>query len=101
MFIVKTTPQFDAWLAGLKDQVTIMRLNKRLDKASRGLLGDIKIVGNGVVEMREFFGGGYRMYYVQQGDCLILMLGGGDKSTQSADIEQAAQLAQQLENDHD
>lgn len=68
-----------------------------MDKASRGLLGDVKPVGNGIFEMREFFGSGYRMYYVQLDDCLIVMLGGGDKSTQSQDIEQAVQLAQQLE----
>jgi putative addiction module killer protein len=97
MFTVKTTAQFDGWLNSLKDKVTVMRLKKRLDKASRGLLGDIKPVGNSIVEMREFFGSGYRMYYIQQGDCLIVMLGGGDKSTQSQDIEQATQLVQQLE----
>ncbi len=68
-----------------------------MDKASRGLLGDVKPVGNGIFEMREFFGSGYRMYYVQLDDCLIVMLGGGEKSTQSQDIEQAVQLAQQLE----
>lgn len=78
-----------------------MRLKRRLDKASRGLFGDIKPVGNGIVEMREFFGSGYRMYYIQQGNCLILMLGGGDKSTQSQDIEQAAILAKILESPHD
>ncbi|MEQ1531734.1 MAG: type II toxin-antitoxin system RelE/ParE family toxin [Methylococcales bacterium] len=68
-----------------------------MDKASRGLLGDVKPVGNGIFEMREFFGSDYRMYYVLLDDCLIVMLGGGDKSTQSQDIEQAVQLAQQLE----
>jgi putative addiction module killer protein len=56
-------------------------------------LGDIKAVGEGVWEMREFFGPGWRMYYIQQGDVLIVMLGGGDKTSQSADIAAALELA--------
>lgn len=59
---------------------------RRLEKAQRGLLGDVKSVGDGVYEMREFFGPGWRMYYIQRGEMLIIMLGGGDKSSQSKDI---------------
>ena len=62
-----------------------------------GNLGDVKAVGNGVVEMREHFGAGWRMYYVQRGETLIVMLGGGGKSTQSADIAKAVKLAARLE----
>ncbi len=62
-----------------------------------GLLGDVAPVGEGVGEMREHFGSGWRMYYIQRGPVLILMLGGGDKSTQSADIEAAKTLARTLE----
>ena len=62
-----------------------------------GNLGDVKAVGNGVVEMREHFGAGWRMYYVQRGETLIVMLGGGGKSTQSADIARAVKLAAKLE----
>ena len=62
-----------------------------------GNLGDVKAVGNGVVEMREHFGAGWRMYYVQRGETLIVMLGGGGKSTQSADIAKAVKLAAKLE----
>jgi len=62
-----------------------------------GNLGDVKPVGEGVVEMREHFGPGWRMYYVQRGSQLIVMLGGGDKSSQSADIAKAIQLASTLE----
>ena len=58
-----------------------------------GNLGDVKSVGEGVWEMREFFGPGWRMYYIQQGDVLIVMLGGGDKTSQSADIAAALALA--------
>ena len=62
-----------------------------------GNLGDVKAVGEGVVEMREHFGAGWRMYYVQRGEALIVMLGGGGKSTQSADIARAVKLAAKLE----
>lgn len=93
MFTVKHTPQFDDWLGGLRDRQTRFRLLRRLEKAQRGLLGDIAPVGDGVHEMREFFGPGWRMYYIQRGEVLIVMLGGGDKSTQAADIAVAKVLA--------
>lgn len=93
MFTVKHTPQFDDWLGGLRDRQTRFRLLRRLEKAQRGLLGDIAPVGDGVHEMREFFGPGWRMYYIQRGEVLIVMLGGGDKSTQAADIAVAKALA--------
>jgi putative addiction module killer protein len=93
MFIVKQLPQFEYWLVGLKDGFTRRRLARRLEKAQRGLLGDVAPVGEGVFEMREFFGPGWRMYYIQQGDVLIVMLGGGDKSTQQADIANAITLS--------
>jgi putative addiction module killer protein len=93
MFIVKQLPEFIEWLEGRKDSMTRIRLAKRLDKAQRGLLGDIAPVGEGVFEMREFFGPGWRMYYVQKGDVLIVMLGGGDKTTQQADISAAIALS--------
>lgn len=81
----------------MKDRTTQQRLIVRLRKAMLGSLGDVKAVGNGVVEMREHFGAGWRMYYVQRGETLIVMLGGGGKSTQSADIARAVKLAAKLE----
>lgn len=98
MYIVKTIPEFDAWLNGIKDRTTRLRLARRLDKAQRGNLGDIKSVGHGVFEMREFFGSGWRMYYIARGNILIVMLGGGDKSTQVADIAIALERAARLED---
>ena len=62
----------------------------------RGNLGDVKPVGDGVWEMREFFGPGWRMYYLQRGDVLIVMIGGGEKSTQPADIAKAIAMAKEL-----
>lgn len=97
MYTVKTHPVFDTWLDGLKDRTTRLRLSRRLDKAQRGNLGDTKPVGDGVWEMREHFGPGWRMYYVQRGAVLIVMLGGGDKDTQTADIAKAVMLADLLE----
>ena len=70
---------------------------RRLDKAQRGNLGDVKIVGDGVFEMREHFGPGWRMYYIQRNETLVIMLGGGDKSTQSNDIAKAIKLSTLLE----
>lgn len=93
MYRVETTEAFDDWLASIKDGLTRKRLGLRLRKAELGNLGDVKPVGSGVFEMREFFGPGWRMYYVQQGSVLIVMLGGGDKSTQPSDIADAIALA--------
>ena len=70
---------------------------RRLEKAQRGNVGDVKPVGDGVFEMREFFGPGWRMYYVERGGSLIVMLGGGDKGTQQADISAAKRLAATVE----
>lgn len=97
MIEILFTDTFNDWLYGLKDNVTVKRLENRLDKVSRGLFGDVKPVGEGVYEMREHFGAGYRMYYIQRGQTLVVMLGGGDKSAQSKDIERAKTLAKKLE----
>ena len=93
MFSIKSIPEFTCWLNGVKDRMTRIRLARRLDKAQNGNLGDVVPVGSGVFEMREHFGPGWRMYYVKRGETLIVMLGGGDKSTQSADIAKAIQIA--------
>jgi putative addiction module killer protein len=93
MITIKRLPEFDEWLNGLRDRETRIRLARRLDKAQRGNLGDIKPVGDGVFEMREFFGPGWRMYFVQHGAVLVVMLGGGDKTSQARDIAAAQKLA--------
>ena len=98
MLTVKTLPEFDAWLDGLKDRITRLRLSRRLDKAQRGNLGDVRPVGGGIFEMREHFGPGWRMYYVKRGNTLIVMLGGGDKGSQEADIAKAKQRETMLED---
>ncbi|MBY0579864.1 MAG: type II toxin-antitoxin system RelE/ParE family toxin [Burkholderiales bacterium] len=97
MFSIKRTNEFNDWLNGIRDGMTQRRLVKRLRKATLGNLGDVKPVGDGVFEMRENFGPGWRMYYIQRGSLLIVMLGGGNKSTQAADIAKAVKLAAMIE----
>lgn len=97
-YTVKRLDEFSDWLKSLKDALTRQRLNARLRKVQNGNLGDVKSVGDGVFEMREHFGPGWRMYYVLRGEILIVMLGGGDKSSQKDDVRQAIALAKSLED---
>lgn len=85
---------FDRWLKGLRDARARVRINARLRNVALGNLGDVKPVGEGVSEMRVFYGPGYRLYFIQQGDEIIILLCGGDKSTQSGDIKRAKLLAE-------
>jgi putative addiction module killer protein len=94
---VRQTERFRAWLAGLRDERARARILKRLDRAAGGNLGDVAPVGEGVSEMRIFYGPGYRVYFVQRGSELIVLLCGGDKSTQDADIAEAKALAKEIE----
>ena len=96
MFEVRQTARFATWLAGLRDERARARILKRLDRAKGGNLGDVAPVGAGVSEMRIFYGPGYRVYFVQRGSILIVLLCGGDKSTQGADIEEAKALAKEI-----
>lgn len=80
---------FEEWLSALKDSKTRARIRVRLDRLSLGLFGDRKSLGNGLHELRLDFGSGYRVYFGQDGDVLIILLCGGDKSTQRKDIENA------------
>ncbi len=91
-------PEFDKWLDRIKDRITRLRLSRRLDKAQRGNLGDVKPVGQGLFEMREHFGPGWRMYYTKRGDTLMFMLGGGDKGSQEKDIATAKEREAALED---
>ncbi len=97
MLTIRRLPQFDAWLRGLRDTKTRARLVARLRKAQLGNLGDVRPIGRGLFEMREHFGPGWRMYCAQRGGALVVMLGGGEKSTQDRDIAEAKRLAALLE----
>ena len=96
--IVRTVPQFEEWLRNLRDPKTKARLLNRLRKAMLGNLGNVESVGGGVYEMREHFGLAWRMYYVQRGKTVIILLAGGSKKTQARDIAEAKQLATKLDN---
>lgn len=98
MYTVKYTSRFDEWLSNLKDPKVKGRLIARLRKVQLGNLGDVKPVGEGVFEMREHFGPGWRIYYTQRGKEIIILLGGGQKSTQNADIAKAVKLAGSIED---
>ena len=97
MIEVRQTTRFATWLAGLRDERARARILKRLDRAGQGNLGDVAPIGGGVSEMRIFYGPGYRIYFVQRGSALIVLLCGGDKSTQGADIGEAKALAKEIE----
>jgi putative addiction module killer protein len=97
VYVIKTLPEFDAWLRGLRDKTAQRWLVARPRRVFFGNLGDTKPVGNGVSEMREHFGPGWRMYFTLRGRELIVMLGGGDKSSQQADIAAAQRLASRIE----
>jgi len=98
MYRILETDNFIEWFNSLKDLPTRIRLARRLDKARLGNLGDVKALTEGVYEMREKFGPGWRMYYVIRGKTIIVMLGGGDKSSQSNDIKAAKKFALLLED---
>lgn len=83
---------FDEWLDRLRDRRARARILTRLDRVGAGNLGDHKSVGGGVVELREHFGPGYRIYCGRDGESLIILLCGGDKSSQSNDVERAKRL---------
>jgi len=97
MYKVIRTPAFDAWMRSQPDSPTRVRLARRIARLQLGLFGDIAHVGEGVFELREFFGPGWRMYYTVRGGYLVVLLTGGDKSTQRNDISRALALAKALE----
>ena len=90
---VRRTEEFASWLRGLRDRLGRAKILARIDRLQEGNPGKTRSVGGGVVEMKIDFGPGYRVYYIQRGELLILLLCGGDKSTQTNDIKLAKSLA--------
>lgn len=86
---------FDHWLRRLKDRRAAVRVLVRIDRLAAGNPGDVKPVGGGISELRIDYGPGYRVYYLQDGPQLILLLCGGDKSSQRQDIEEAHRIAEE------
>jgi len=94
---IHTTSTFDKWVSKLKDRQAAKAIAIRLDRAINGNLGDIQPVGGLISEMRIFIGKGYRLYFTMRGNEIIILLCGGDKSTQQQDIKLAKQIANDLE----
>jgi putative addiction module killer protein len=96
MLTVETTNAFDAWLAGLRDRRGRTSISQRITRLAAGQLGDVKSVGDRVSELRIDTGPGYRLYFTRRGGHLIVLLCGGDKSSQSRDIARAKALEREL-----
>jgi putative addiction module killer protein len=96
MTVIETRP-FTAWMASLKDLKMRARIAERLRRiALSGMLGDHKELGGGVGELRFHFGPGYRVYFCRRGGEIVILLGGGDKGSQSRDIKAARALAKEV-----
>lgn len=96
MIEVRQTETFAKWLFKLRDLRARARIQARIDRLELGNSGDAKPVGEGVSEMRIDYGPGYRVYFIQKGSELIILLAGGDKSSQSRDIQKAIEIAKEL-----
>lgn len=95
MLDVRKTAEFLAWLESLKDIRAQARIYLRIDRAEKGNLGDVKFF-DGIGEMRIDYGPGYRVYFVQRGKVLVILLCGGDKSSQKSDIKKAIAMAKEV-----
>jgi putative addiction module killer protein len=91
------TEAFSTWLRDLKDANAQARIQIRLERLASGNPGDVKPAGSGVSELRIDYGPGYRIYFLQRGEIVIILLCGGDKRTQARDIKRAIQMAGELE----
>jgi putative addiction module killer protein len=96
MIEVRETDAFSEWLSGLRDARAKAEVARRVRRLALGNPGDVRPVGEGVSELRIHYGPGYRVYYVQRGDLLVVVLRGGDKSTQAKDITLALKLASEV-----
>ena len=93
---IRQTVIYEKWIAGLRDRQARARVEARIRRLSLGNPGDVKPVGEGISEMRINYGPGYRIYFVQRGQHLVILLAGGDKSSQARDIKTAQSLAREL-----
>lgn len=96
MIEIRQTETYSRWFNNLRDSQARARIDIRIRRLSLGNPGDVKPVGQGVSELRINYGAGYRVYFIQRGNSLIILLAGGDKKTQNKDIQTALKLAQNL-----
>ena len=95
MIDVRYHPEFDKWLASLRDQRAVDRIVSRIGRVRFGHMGDVKTI-RGIGELRIDYGPGYRVYFVRKGQAIIILLCGGDKSSQQRDINQAISMAKEV-----
>ena len=93
---IQTTQIFEQWFESLRDRQARVRVQVRIDRAEYGNFGDSAPVGEGVSEMRIHYGPGYRVYFMKRGHEIVILLAGGDKSSQAKDIKTALELAREL-----
>jgi len=96
MIEIRQTEGYFQWFKSLNDREARGRIDARIRRMSLGNLGDVKPVGEGVSELRIDYGPGYRVYFAQRGQTLVVLLAGGDKKTQDRDIKKALELAREL-----
>ena len=96
MLEVRQTITYAEWFSDLRDRTAKARIDIRIRRLSLGNAGDMKPVGEGVSELRVDYGPGYRVYFIQKGNVYVVLLAGGDKSTQDQDIREAKALARDL-----
>ncbi|MEW6682455.1 MAG: type II toxin-antitoxin system RelE/ParE family toxin [Nitrospirota bacterium] len=96
MIEIRKTDVFARWLDRLRDIRARARVQARIERLAAGNAGDVRPVGEGVSELRIDYGPGYRVYFTQRGREVVILLAGGDKSTQTRDIESALRLARNL-----
>ena len=96
---IKKTDIFKKWMKKLKDHIGKAHINRRIDRLERGNPGDVESIGEGCSEMKIHYGPGYRVYFKDTGREIIIILCGGDKSTQQDDIDKAKRLAREEEED--
>lgn len=94
---IRQTEVFLKWRTKLRDDKVRAAIATRISRLADGLAGDVKAVGDGVMEMRIHYGPGYRVYFVRRGSEIVILLCGGDKDSQSRDIETAKKLAEEVE----
>ncbi|HPD56675.1 MAG TPA: type II toxin-antitoxin system RelE/ParE family toxin [Smithellaceae bacterium] len=98
MIEIRQTEHYSKWFDKIKDRNARARINIRIRRLSLGNPGDVKPVGQSISELRIDYGPGYRVYFTQRGNTLIILLAGGDKKTQADDIKKAIKLAQEIED---
>jgi len=96
MKVIFTTGVFDAWFGKLRDKIAVAKIKARMDRIEIGNAGDAKPVGEGISELRIHCGAGYRIYFIERGFEVVVLLCGGDKSSQQKDIAKAKRLAKEL-----